>query len=52
MLSGQLCRCTGLHADRRRDRGGRGRVNLALSLLYAAERDARRGGARRRDASG
>ena len=28
----------GLQADRRRDRGGRRRVNLALSLLYAAER--------------
>ena len=27
-----------LHADRGRDRGGRRRVNLALSLLYAAER--------------
>ncbi len=39
-----------VHADRRRDRGGRRRVNLALSLLYAAERtpDARGAGRRRR----
>ena len=51
MLSGQLCRCTGYTPIVDAIAGGRRRVNLALSLLYAAERTPDARGARRRATS-